>query len=181
MPKKTDAQAQRTRKWMLEALIDLMKEKPFEQITISELAQRAGLDRRTFYRHYRSKEEILTGRIQELARVYETALRSSPTMNTHAIALAFFRICDDSRELLQLLHQNKLLTLLLEELNGLFPIIHSKYHTGKDFYAPFDLEYALSYHVGGFWNVLARWLSGGMKQTPEELAAMIGHMLPEFI
>ena len=181
MPKKTDAQVRRTRQWLLDSLTELMREKDFEQITISELAERSGLDRRTFYRHYSAKEEVITEHIRELAKGYETSLRRSPAMNTHAIALAYFHVCQENGELLKLLHRHKLLPLLLDEFNRLFPLIHTKYHTGEDFYAPFDTGYALSYHVGGFWNVLARWLSDGMKQTPEELAAMFRHMLPEFI
>ena len=59
MPVKTDAQARRSREWLLEALISLMGEKDYGQITISELAKRADLDRRTFYRHYGSKDQII--------------------------------------------------------------------------------------------------------------------------
>lgn len=181
MPKKTDAQALRTRQWLLEALVTLMREKPYAQITISELAGRAGVDRRTFYRHYQTKDEVLTGRIRELAAIYETVLRSRERMDTQSIALAFFTVCRQNAELLGLLHRHGLLVLLLYELNRLFPKFHSKYHTGEDLYAPYGMEYALTYHVGGFWNVLERWLADGMNRTPEELAAMIGHMLPEVI
>ena len=36
-----------------------MNEKSFDDITISELTEKAGLARRTFYRNYSSKEEII--------------------------------------------------------------------------------------------------------------------------
>ncbi len=181
MPKKTDAQVLRSKEWMLEALITLMSEKEFEQITVSEIAQRAGLDRRTFYRHFGSKEEILADYIQKLGALYEETLRKSRAMNTYSIVLAFFTVCEQNGELLNLLHRHRLLPLLLYELNSLFAQMHNKYHIGEDIYASFDQEYALSYHVGGFWNVLVIWLSNGMTKKPEELATMIGHMLPEFI
>ncbi len=181
MSVKTDAQARRSREWLLEALISLMGEKDYGQITISELAKRADLDRRTFYRHYGSKDQIIIERIREMAALYEAVLRSSPPMPTREIALAYFRICRENGQLLFLLYKHKLLLLLLDELNRLFPILHAKHHAGPDPYAPYSAEYALSYHVGGFWNVMCRWLAQGMAQTPEELADMIGHMLPEFI
>ncbi len=180
MAMKTDAQARRSREWLLEALISLMEEKEYAQITISELAKRADLDRRTFYRHYGAKDQIIIERIRELAKIYEAVLRSAST-TTREIALAYFRICRENGQLLMLLYRHKLLPLLLDELNRLFPILHAKHHAGPDPYAPFDMEYALSYHVGGFWNVMCRWLARGMVQTPQELADMIGHMLPEYI
>lgn len=181
MPRKTDAQALRTKEWMLKSLLSLMVEKDFQQITVSEIANRAGLDRRTFYRHFQSKEDILTGRVRSLAVEYEQILRHSPVMNTRSIALSFFLICRENRELLKLLARHKLMPLLLYELGGLFPQIHNKYHTGDDFYAPFETRYAMYYHVGGFWNVLVHWLEQDMDKTPEDLADMIGHMLPEYI
>lgn len=181
MPIKTDAQALRSKEWMQDALIALMKEKQFGHITISELAERAGLDRRTFYRHYKSKEEVIAGQIQQLAGLYEGKLRSAERMNTHAIALAFYTICWENREFLQLLWGHQLLSLLLYELYRLFPHIHAKYHFGEDLYAPLDTEYSLAYHVGGFWSILNWWLSNNMDKRPEELATIVAHMLPEYI
>lgn len=181
MPAKSDAQVRRTKEWMLEALVSLMREKEFSRITVSEIAQRADMDRRTFYRHYQSKEDILTDKIRKLAEVYETLLRGGSPMDTGSIALSFFTICKENQELLMLLHKHQLLPLLLYELNRLFPHYHIKYHLGEDLYAPFDMEYALSYHVGGFWNVLVLWLDNSMDRTPEELAAMVAHMLPSQI
>lgn len=181
MPVKSDAQVRRTKEWMLEALVSLMQEKDFSRITVSEIAQLADMDRRTFYRHYQSKEDILADKIRKLAEVYETLLSGGHPTGTGTIALSFFSICKENQELLLLLHRHQLLPLLLYELNRLFPHYHGKYHIGEDIYAPFDMGYALSYHVGGFWNVLVRWLDNGVDRTPEELAAMVAHMLPEFI
>ena len=41
------------------ALLDLMKKKPFSLINISELCERAGVSRASFYRNFNSKEDIL--------------------------------------------------------------------------------------------------------------------------
>ncbi len=54
-----DLRARRTRKWLQAALIELMKEKPFPEIQITELTARAQVSRAAFYLHFRSKEELL--------------------------------------------------------------------------------------------------------------------------
>lgn len=64
---------------------------------------------------------------------------------------------------------------------GTAPRLHGKYHAQGDPYAPFDTAYAMAYHVGGFWNTLLLWLDDGMRRTPEELAGLLGHFLPEYI
>ena len=40
------------------ALMQLLEEKPFSAITISELTERAGVSRMTYYRNYQAKEDI---------------------------------------------------------------------------------------------------------------------------
>src|SRR5438876_2233762 len=58
-----DLRARRTRKWLQDALIGLMKEKAFEDIQITELTGRAQVSRPTFYLHFRSKEELLLSHV----------------------------------------------------------------------------------------------------------------------
>lgn len=58
MPK-IDRRIRRTRAAFSQALLALILEKPYESITIQEIADCADLNRATFYLHYGSKEELL--------------------------------------------------------------------------------------------------------------------------
>src|SRR5713226_5633398 len=58
-----DLRARRTRKWLQAALIELMKERPFQDIQIKELTARAQVSRAAFYLHFRSKEELLLSHV----------------------------------------------------------------------------------------------------------------------
>nr|WP_240343808.1 TetR/AcrR family transcriptional regulator [Paenibacillus sp. SYP-B3998] len=49
----------RSQEWIQTALFQLMEKKPYSQISITEIADRAGLARQTFYRNYLDKDEIL--------------------------------------------------------------------------------------------------------------------------
>ena len=60
-------QVQRSREWIFEALILLMKKTKFQDITISDITAKAGVARLTFYRNYNSKEEII---IYEGKKIY---------------------------------------------------------------------------------------------------------------
>ena len=51
---------------LTQALFELMKDKPFSEITITELVARAGVGRATYYRNYSCKEEILTNYIRRI-------------------------------------------------------------------------------------------------------------------
>lgn len=45
---------------LTEALLKLMEKKPFNEISVSELCEKAGVARASFYRNYDSMQEILT-------------------------------------------------------------------------------------------------------------------------
>ena len=57
--RKTDRRTLSTRMVIKEALIDLMKEKPFPQITVKELCSRAEINRGTLYIHYLDLYDVL--------------------------------------------------------------------------------------------------------------------------
>ncbi|MGU9560630.1 TetR/AcrR family transcriptional regulator, partial [Lactiplantibacillus pentosus] len=67
MPSKT---AQQSKSWLTLSLLELMKEKSFSDITITEIAEKAQLDRRTFYRHFHSKKDILDRYFEQLCSEY---------------------------------------------------------------------------------------------------------------
>ncbi len=56
----TDKRVLRTKKAITGALFEIMKTKELSYITVSELTERANVNRRTFYSHYRSISDILT-------------------------------------------------------------------------------------------------------------------------
>ena len=54
-----DKRVKRTRRRLHLALVSLAREKGYEQVTVQEIAARAGVSHRTFYRHYRDREALL--------------------------------------------------------------------------------------------------------------------------
>ena len=56
---KVDRRIERTRNAIISAFKEMIIDKEFKEITIKELAERANINRKTFYLHYESMEEIL--------------------------------------------------------------------------------------------------------------------------
>ena len=53
------SKADLTKRALSEAFSELLKEKPFEQITVTEIARKAGLNRQTFYYHFRDLYDLI--------------------------------------------------------------------------------------------------------------------------
>lgn len=56
--KKSDRRTQRTRRNLNDAMVDLVTEKRFDDITVQNLIDRADIGRSTFYTHFRDKEDL---------------------------------------------------------------------------------------------------------------------------
>jgi AcrR family transcriptional regulator len=55
-----DPRVRKSRDALGDALIGLMQEKPFSEITVQEVLDRAGVSRSTFYHHFKDKDDLFT-------------------------------------------------------------------------------------------------------------------------
>jgi AcrR family transcriptional regulator len=70
----------------MQAALELYRERGFDQTTVAEIAQRAGLTERTFFRHYADKREVLfSGEVDDLVL---NALADAPPSATPIDAVA---------------------------------------------------------------------------------------------
>ncbi|MDR0963288.1 MAG: TetR/AcrR family transcriptional regulator [Clostridium sp.] len=174
--------------WIVNAFFDLLAIKPLHTITISEIAENAELDRRTFYRHFHSKEDVISFCIHEASNRFEEDISASEIKRIHEesdiiahnafVAESFFSICVKWKDMLLILHKQHLLHLLLDDLTNIFSRFHCKFHHLDDFHLHGeDFDYVIAYYAGGFWNLLAKWLSDECKKTPAEMASIAADVL----
>ena len=67
--KKEDPRGARTRRALLEAFSVEVLSRPYEDITVDDIARRGGISRSTFYQHFASKNALLA---ESLGRVFKT-------------------------------------------------------------------------------------------------------------
>ncbi|MET8406815.1 TetR family transcriptional regulator [Streptomyces sp. NPDC005195] len=63
---------------LAKAALELYSERGFEQTTVAEIARRAGLTERTFFRHYADKREVLFAGSAELQELFVRAVTDAP-------------------------------------------------------------------------------------------------------
>src|ERR1700733_551568 len=69
------------------AALDLFVENGFEETTVAQIADRAGMNRATFFRHFADKREVLFGGEDVLAELFADAIRAAPPGATLAECL----------------------------------------------------------------------------------------------
>lgn len=158
------------RECIVQGLLILLQEKPLEDISVKEIVEKAGVNRSTYYRHFREKEEVARHfyrlRLEEaLATAYEGI---TPLDYLAGIFVSFLQY----REELLLLEKHNLTYLLLVEMNSRIPQVH-----GAQPEATYSLH--CNYHIGGVFNSFRYWLSENMATAPEKLARQCMTFLPE--
>lgn len=63
---KVDRRVKRTRQFLKDALISLIKEKKFDSVSVTDIVRHSNINRSTFYAHYQDKEELMACIIDEL-------------------------------------------------------------------------------------------------------------------
>ncbi|MCB9639587.1 MAG: TetR/AcrR family transcriptional regulator [Myxococcales bacterium] len=67
--KKPDRRTLRSRRLLQDALLVLLEEKDYDQISVADIAERAKVSRPTFYAHYKTKDELL---LSYFDRIFES-------------------------------------------------------------------------------------------------------------
>lgn len=173
MKSTTNELAIQSRKWIMEALIELMNYKTFREITVSEISAHADLGRRTFYRNFTSKEDVLESYLSLLIEDYISRLYRQEVLTAKYCLMQLFTICHNNKTFLTGLNNSRMLTFLLDKWNAILPHIHAlmsdKIMNFPNQDSENSLSYALAFNIGGIWNVTAKWVSSGMVESPKEL------------
>ena len=154
-----------------EALIKLMKKKSIEKITVDELCETGGIGRATYFRNFKSKDEILTAYIIMRWRAYEKKHR----LKEHSLSdmyrvRRYFEFCDSMRQVNDLIFRQ-----------GHHGAILSAYETivtdsdlGSDAGSNVD-SYESYYMAYGLFGILMRWAKSGYRDTPQALAEIVAN------
>ena len=70
--------APNARQRLEDAALDLFVENGFEETTVAQIADRAGMNRATFFRHFADKREVLFGGEDVLAGLFADGIRAAP-------------------------------------------------------------------------------------------------------
>ncbi len=155
--------AERSKEKLAKALLIIMEQYDFKEITITQLSQEAGLSRKTFYRLFKSKEELMNFFFEGLYRECLKQIRSRQLRHYWDVVQCYFDFCEERKELLLLLKRNNLLALLFEGSYKfsfkVFEYVRSK--ETADAYSGF-LPYLLAYSVGGMYSMLLKWVENDM-------------------
>lgn len=163
------AQTQRS---FTKALLELMQQYPYKDITVKEIVAKAGRTRQTFYRHFTSKQDVLTRHLESMYQECYSAIDKAPRDDMEAALRIYFnfwyRFKDTIQQLYEIDNDGLLRDLTLEYAKKLYPLI--KQFMKHNFTNKSDEEYFQQFIFGGLVQMKMKWFANGCDVPPDEMA-----------
>ena len=183
--KKNDLRVIKTKNILFNTLLELMKEKQFEEIKVSDICSRSLVNRTTFYAHYNDKYELLEEYINTLKDSLIEELSKNKNINNtkqYYIELIklFFNHIDEKRNIYisAMINNRNSITMdiiydvLNHEVTKRLNDIEFKNKT-------IPVEIISKFYLGAVFNVGIEWLKNENKYSKEDLVNYLDKLIPD--
>ena len=174
---KESRKTQYTRRALMDGLVELMKHKPFDRITVKELCDYTDVNRSTFYAHYEDIYALLRAIEEEtLAWMNQYVEELSGVQGREAIVRFLERYFEF------LIKNSRYLQVLMSEQGSLafqkkiYASTCKGFGAESKFQGPIEENLRFHFMLHGGIGITQQWLKNGLKETPGELAEMIYDM-----
>ncbi|GAB4519511.1 MAG: TetR/AcrR family transcriptional regulator [Anaerolineae bacterium] len=173
-----DRRIRRTRRLFREALMALIEEKDYQKITIQDIADRADLNRVTFYFHFKDKDDLLIQTLQGLYDELETQhpdhAKSVMEWNLRDLHLTFQHVAQYGRLYKALLSENSSLSFLGRMMDYFAEdALHEEsIRLPEGTVPPLPLPMVEHFYAGAFVGLMRWWVLHDMPYPPEEMARL---------
>lgn len=185
MAAKTDRRIVRTKKDIKDTFIALLAEKSFEKISVRDITEQANINRGTFYLHYLDKYDLLEKLEEQLFQKVQAIIDETVfAERLDGVDFASERIPFLTR-LLQCFQEEAAFMKVILSPNGdanfkekirqvfLYNWENIIPHISKTDQLNYPLDLFIMYVSSAHLGVLTYWLQNDLKQSPEEIAAML--------
>lgn len=182
---KNDLRVIKTKSILYSTLLELMKEKQFEEIKVSDICSHALINRSTFYSHYNDKYELLEEYINTLKDSLIEELSKNKNINNtkqYYIELIklFFNHIDEKRNIYisAMINNRNSITMdiiydvLNHEVTKRLNDIEFKNKT-------IPVEIISKFYLGAVFNVGIEWLKNENKYSKEDLVNYLDKLIPD--
>lgn len=180
--KKEYRSAIRSRKLIRQAFMDLLKEKNFEKITVTDIVNYADINRSTFYAHYPDvmglldeiQEEIIVFLEQYLRKITFSDLLENPTKYLRIL----IKMSSENEELYRLLSDSNVAIKQTEKMKKiLVERILSTIEVPDRYKNSFEFEFAVRFYLGGTIDIYTQWIKGELDCALEDIVQGISNMI----
>lgn len=149
---------------LAETVFLLMKTKPYEQISIQDIVDKAGFSRMAYYRNFKSKDEVVQYYLHKITQDFLDRTKINLlTVDLRKFFVTVFTHLTNVKDIGLLLLKNNILHFAKTEFDKIF---YNKAQNKRELYNYLFIS-------GGLFNIYQVWLEQNCIETPEELADLL--------
>ena len=176
--RKRDRRILRTRDKLGDALVALMHEKHFDEITVQDVLDRAEVGRSTFYAHYRDKQDLFLSDVEDFFEGASTALNRQNANPKRLLPVReFFAHVRDMHKFYNALGTSGKLDDVLALARGFFArSIEDRLRSAAAQMPPEWRSAHAHALAGSVLSLLDWWIAKGMKADPQKIDDLFHRM-----
>jgi AcrR family transcriptional regulator len=176
-----DQRVRRTHERLGMALLELIVEKPIDQVTVQEVLDRASVGRSTFYLHFRNTDDLLLSQLERFLEIQSTALSVRKEKS--------YRVVPVSELFAHIGQQNRFYRALATSgrLNDFFDLAQGYFARGIERrliesgrlakLSPRELNARASALAGSLLSLLRWWLDRGENESADAMDKLFHRMV----
>lgn len=173
---KDDRRTRRTRQLLREALLSLLKEKRYEDISVQDIIERADVARSTFYVHYIDKQDLLVGKwgvfASNLGHQVEASSHEEKESHFLLPTRGWFHHIQAQSPILKIIAKDSAMDLAMKTLHG---ILHRdmqariRDHLPAHDGASIPPSLIIDYLADSLMTLLKWWVNHDMPFSPQKM------------
>ena len=176
--------AVRSRKLIVEALADLLQEKPLDKITVTDVVNRAQINRGTFYAHFSDVPDVIHHLILGIFSTIRQAIAEEPTTLADIPHILLNRIqgfLEEDLDFCRKVMCSSTSMMMQQQLIG-FVMDYMLQHEHIYGFGDHRLyELTIRFCAGGLGNLYRDWLEGKLDLTLDQLTLEAEKMVSRII
>jgi AcrR family transcriptional regulator len=180
-----DRRVQRTRRLLQSALVELIKEKGYDPVTIQDITERANLGRTTFYLHYQSKDDLLLDHHADMSTQFNFGIFSREELfgdTPQPRMIEYLELLTQNRPMFHAFRSSKESIIILRRMRE--QIVSNLENSLKTIFPDAEpripLDVLAEYVVGAQLALIDWWMTTRTAYDPAQLATML-HQLQKAV
>jgi AcrR family transcriptional regulator len=176
---KTNRQILRTKSWIFDAVMLLMDEKPYSKITVSDITEKAGIARQTFYYSYADKDDVV---FEYLKNTINTELlniekaKKDDKQNDIVLMLDYKYMIKHKKILKKVLSIVDIENRIIREARVLPMSLLKQYKESLSAEEYMICRYKICYQITGSLSILFDWFMNDMPVPAEYIVSMLNNI-----
>lgn len=176
-----------TKEIIKDTLLNLLREQNYSQIQMKKIAERANVGRRTLYRYFQTKDDIVKYISDSLMDEFANALLENDAIGLEQTTKTYFFFWEKNIEIFHCLDDSHLLHHIEDHLAEYIMQVALKTKM-KDvdmslqqilLEMPKQEIYGFYFTIAGYWELTKRWMREENRDTPEEISRLVLEILAE--